>query len=484
MFDLNRIIACTFIVLLPLLGKPGNSRIQNPNLLFVFPDQFRAQSMGFLHQDPVFTPAIDKLASQGVVFPNAVSNRPLCSPFRGMLMTGKYCFSTGLQGNCNTYSRKFQNFLKEEETCFSDVLKSVGYYCGYIGKWHLDAPTGPDADTWQTSIWDAYTPPGRKRHGFDFWHAYGCFDKHFSPHYWVNNSAKEDTLFAGKWSPEHEADIATEFILNSDKKQRPVNKPWALFVSMNPPHPPFDQVPEKYKNIYKDIPAEKLLNRPNVAQGERGGAARQNAANYFSCISGIDEQLGRILEALDSSGQAENTIVVFTSDHGEMMGSHGLMHKVVWYDESFKIPFIIRWTGRMNPGTNNLNLSVPDMMPTLLGLMGLENQITGDIEGENLAKFFLKGLSGGPEYSLYLNCQQENALGGMRGLRNEEYTFVMERDKLGNTLKYRLYNNLKDPYQLQDIASDNTEQIKRMEAKLFEKLRKINDPWIVYNPGK
>src|SRR5690606_2837911 len=211
---------------------PGKNN-KRPNLLFIFPDQFRAQAMGFMKEDPVITPNIDKLAGQGIVFANAVSNRPICSPYRAMLLTGKYSFSNNVLTNCNTSTRKYQNFLHEDETCFSDVLKSNGYSCGYVGKWHLDAPKGPDADDWRNSIWDAFTPPGKKRHGFDFWHAYGCYNEHFNPYYWVNNSPPEDTLFAGKCSAEHEADVAIDFIGAN------TGKPWALFVSMNPPHNPF-----------------------------------------------------------------------------------------------------------------------------------------------------------------------------------------------------------------------------------------------------
>jgi arylsulfatase A-like enzyme len=98
----------------------------NPNLLFIFPDQFRPQAMGFMNEDPVITPNLDKLASQGIFFTNAVSNRPLCSPYRAMLMTGKYPFSNGVLTNCNTSSRIYGNTLGEVEICFSDVLNQSG----------------------------------------------------------------------------------------------------------------------------------------------------------------------------------------------------------------------------------------------------------------------------------------------------------------------------------------------------------------------
>jgi len=459
----------------PVTSASGDNETQTkPNLLFIFPDQYRVQSMGFMNEDPVITPNIDKLASQGVVFTNAVSNRPLCSPYRAMLMTGKYPFSNGVQTNCNTSSRKFSNYLREDETCFGDVLKANGYFAGYIGKWHLDAPGGPDVERWQDAVWGTYTPPGPKRHGFDFWHAYGCHNRHNDPYYWETNSSIEDTLFPREWSPIHEAKVASRFIENNQ------GKPWALFVSMNPPHGPYHEVPERYRELYKNTPVDSLLNRPNVPDGKAGNIGRRNVIDYFACVSGVDEQIGKILEKLEETGQAENTIVVFTADHGEMMGSHGLLQKVVWYEESFRVPFIVRWPEKMKPGTNNLHLSVPDLMPTLLGLMGVEEGIPSEIEGNDFSRTFQGIPEEKPEFTLYINSSFTSALGGMRGLRNDRYSFVIRRNNEGEVTDYLLYDNEKDPYQLKNIATTNQSLVEKFEKQIFEKLTEINDPWIEY----
>lgn len=449
---------------------------KRPNLLFIFPDQFRAQAMGFMNEDPVLTPNIDRFARQGVVFSNAVSNRPLCTPYRGMLLTGKYCFSNHLQTNCNTSSRKYGNCLREDETCFSDVLNQNGFDCGYIGKWHLDAPSyeeGPDVDDWREAVWEAYTPPGPKRHGFEFWHAYGCNNRHNDPYYWVNDAPVQDTLFAGKWSPEHEADVAIDFI------QTKRSKPWALFLSMNPPHGPYREVPAKYKELYERIPVDSLLNRPNVPAGKKGDVGRKNVRDYFACVTGVDDQVGRILKALDESGQAGNTIVIFTADHGEMMGSHGRLQKVVWYEESFRVPFIIRWPRKLQPGINDLHLSVPDLMPTLLSLMGLKKQIPDGVEGRNYAGVFTGESKEKPEFTLYLNLESgyETPEGGMRGLRTDRYTFVIRKNKQGGTTDYLLYDNLKDPFQLTNIAAEQPGLIREFEGKMWPELKRIRDPW-------
>jgi arylsulfatase A-like enzyme len=446
---------------------------KKPNLLFIFPDQFRVQSMGFMNEDPVHTPNIDRLASEGMVFTNAVSNRPLCSPYRAMLMTGKYPFSNGVQTNVNTSSRKFGNFLKDNEICFGDVLKANGYFAGYIGKWHLDPPKGPDVENWQDAVWGAFTPPG-KRHGFDFWHAYGCHNRHNDPYYWETKASVEDTLFPKEWSPVHEAKVASEFIENNK------GKPWALFVSMNPPHGPYSEVPEKYRDIYKNTPIDSLLNRPNLPEGKPGDIGRRNVVDYFACVSGVDEQIGKILNKLEETGQAENTIVIFTADHGEMMGSHGLMQKVVYYEESFRVPFIARWPEKIKPEESGLHLSAPDIMPTLLGLMGVKEGIPTDIEGNDYSRTFRGIPEKNPEFALYINSNFPSALGGMRGLRNDRYTFVIQRNNSGEITNTILFDNQNDPFQLNNIAVEHPDLVNKFKSQVFEKLTEINDPWIEY----
>ena len=303
--------------------------------------------------------------------------------------------------------------------------------------------------SWQDAVWGTFTPPGPKRHGFDFWHAYGCHNRHNDPYYWVNDAPSAIHYSPGEWSPIHEAKVACNFIENNREK------PWALFVSMNPPHGPYSEVPGKYRKLYDDINPDSLLNRPNVPQGKSGDIGRKNVQDYFACVTGVDEQIGKILEKLEETGQAENTIVIFTADHGEMMGGHGLLQKVVWYEESFRIPFIVRWPEKMKTGNNDLHLSVPDLMPTLLSLMGMKDKIPGDVEGIDFSRTWLGENQKIPDFTLYINSSQEMALGGMRGLRNSQYTFVIQRNNLGDVVKYSLFDNQNDPYQLNNIADKN-----------------------------
>jgi arylsulfatase A-like enzyme len=456
-----------------------------PNVVFVFPDQFRQQAIGFMQQDPVITPNLDRFASESLVLTHAVSNYPVCSPYRAMLFTGKYPFSTGVIDNCYSGTIPYGIELRASERCLSDVLHDIGYSLGYIGKFHLDSPREehiPFTEGWrgqpgEGSFWDAYTPPGPRRHGFDFWHSYGCCDQHLTPHYWHGEAKVDERTDIEGWSVQHETDVAVDYIHNRDGTSRDPEQPFALFIAHNPPHTPFDQVPEKYVRRYEGQSARDLLTRPNVRKEGQGQRAFEHVKHYFAAVTGIDEQFGRILQALDDAGLTEDTIVVFSADHGEMMGSHGRMHKGVWYDEALLIPFIIRWPGHITPGRDDLLLSVPDIMPSLLSLMGLGAHIPSEVEGNGYAGAFLGETIARPEAALYLRVPPAAPQLGARGLRTHRYTFAIEHTE-GQVHQY-LYDNQADPYQLHNIASECPEVVKVLTRRLQSRLKETRDPFVL-----
>jgi len=242
----SKILAIGLLVTNPVIFAKNRNKStdpKRPNILFIVADQFRRASLGFLGQDPVVTPNLDDLAKQGVFFSNAVSNHPLSSPFRAMLLTGKYPLSNGVMANCNSARTEYGNYLKKEETCFSDVLVNNGYSGAYVGKWHLDGPA--PTKNGEEVIWDTWCPP-ENRHGFTYWYAYGTHNNHSNPYYWTTNAAENEITRVNKWSPEHEADIIINYLRNTEN-QREGSRPFALFWSINPPHTPFTEVPEKYK---------------------------------------------------------------------------------------------------------------------------------------------------------------------------------------------------------------------------------------------
>ena len=318
--------------------------------------------MGYTGIDPVSTPHMDAFASESLDCKEAVSTFPLCSPHRASLLTGKYPFSVGMWTNCKIGLSEVL-MLRPQEVCIGNVLKDHGYHTGYIGKWHLDAseqnfeknPVSGAKD------WDAYTPPGERRQGFDYWLSYGACDNHLDPHYWADTP---EQFKPGCWSPEFETDKALEYM----EGQKDSEEPFALFVSYNPPHLPYELVPDKYYKQYEHMPVHF---RENVPEEKRTPEMETITRQYYAAVTGVDEQFGRILEYLKANHMEEDTLVVLSADHGEMLGSHGRMSKNVWYEESIHIPLYLRWKGQLAPAEYKELLASPDHMPTLLGLLDI-----------------------------------------------------------------------------------------------------------------
>jgi len=470
----------------------------HPNIIYVFPDQFRNCAMNFWNEeefkqainfkaDPVHTPVLDKFALEAVVLSQAQSNCPLSSPHRGMLLTGMYPDGSGVSLNCES-ERPYSN-LNMDVTAISDVLSQNGYDCGYIGKLHVDYPTPNNPQhpgTYvnnQSPVWDAYTPKER-RHGFNFWYSYGTFDEHKNPHYWDSNGDRHDPK---EWSPKHEADKAIEYLSSARDK----SKPFFLVVSMNPPHSPYrslNDCMEQDYNLYKDIPLSQLLVRPNVNSELK--KKQENAPFYFASVTGVDREFGRILAALKEMGLDKNTIVVFSSDHGETLASHVEDPKNSPYVEAMNVPFLIRYPEKLKPHVSKLLLSTPDVMPTLLALAGFKNSIPKTVEGKDLSDEFVKiNLSDkAPKSALYIRNSdgKENAEGKFisyfpvaRGVKTDRYTLAISIDKKTKQLKdVLMFDDLKDPYQMNNLPVEKNKKLFQSLCKLMpELLKKANDPW-------
>lgn len=456
---------------------------QPPNLLFVLCDQMRAHAQGFMGQDPVITPTLDRFATESLVLTQAVSTAPVCSPYRAMLMTGKYPLSNKVVSNCTSATAPFDNELQESDRCWSDVLKDSGYSLGYIGKWHLDGPRKPFVKSYnnrENFAWNEWCPP-RRRHGFDFWYAYGTFDMHNNPEYWSTHMTRDERVKVHQWGPEHEADLAIQYLRNEGGAYRQASRPFALVVSMNPPHTPYNQVPQRYVEMYADKTAQDLINRPNVNLKENTKGARLARAqikNYFAMVTGVDDQFGRILEALGRQNLADDTIVVFTSDHGNCLGCHDMPTKNNHYEESMRVPFMVRWPGRIAPRKDDLLLGTPDIMPSLLALMGHARDIPEGVEGTNFAPLFLGRKMPRPSSQFYFKANPDKTAWGERGVRTHRYTLMIRKTK-GQPTRTVLHDNRKDPYQLRNVAKDQPELVKRLRDKeLVPWLKKTGDPWL------
>lgn len=468
-----------------------------PNVIYIFADQWRRDAVGFMGREQVMTPHIDQFAEQSLCFEQAVTSTPICSPHRASLMTGKYALSSGVYTNCKL---GLPIGLEESEITISDVLKQANYATAYIGKWHLDCPEQNFEQHPKSGArdWDAYTPPGAKRHQFDYWYSYGTYDEHLTPHYWQDS---EEMMQINEWSVKHETDMALQYI----DKVCGNNEPFAMFLSWNPPHSPFDLVPEQYKQQYENYSIEPL---PNVIiqdpflvhTGEEipGGAIvwQQMIKDYYAAITGIDEQFARIINKLEQLKLVDNTIVVLTADHGELMGAHGFVAKHSWHEESIGVPFMIRYPEQLKPARLQCVLNTVDIMPTLLDIIGLD--IPSTVQGKSMITNIIEEqqqeniddewaevayISAFPGRMAAIEQFQMAALNhlhyGWRGVRSRSFTYVVNKGYAPESTVQRLLYDLKaDPLQRSPIHLQNAQQhpiAAKLERYLIDYLNMTND---------
>lgn len=491
------------MTIVPCLAKPHEAgKVQRPNILYVFPDQMRNCAMGFWREspyrdsvnflgDPVYTPNLNQFAKESVVLTSAYSNCPLSSPHRGSLLTGMFPENSGVSLNCR--SDNSVSNLRCDVKCISDVLKEAGYNCGYIGKLHVDHPTPNDPQhpgkyvEDRIPAWDAYTPKER-RHGFDYWYSYGTFDVHKHPHYWDTDGNRHDI---NEWSPNHETDKAIAYLQNK-KHERDGNKPFFLVVSYNPPHSPYaslNDCMEEDFNLYKDKSLDSLLVRPNA---DKTMEKARCVPYYFASVSGIDRNFGRLLRELKKLGLDKNTLVIFSSDHGETMCSQGVEDpKNSPYTESFNVPFIVHFPQKLKPRVETkLILSSPDIMPTILGLCGQGRNIPKNVEGRDFSGWLCNYSQKVPlrKGALYIknSAGDKDAKGNVityfpvsRGIRTDRYTMVFTIDK--QTMRMQsglLYDDKNDPYQMHPLSLENNGSLMNQLCKeMVPLLKEANDPW-------
>ena len=417
---------------------------QRPNLLFVFADQWRAQAMGYSGNTDVQTPNIDKFASQSVVYTNAVSNCPVCSPFRASLMTGQYPLTHGV------YLNDLQ--LNDRAVSFAQAYNDAGYKTGYIGKWHLD---GNGRNT--------YIPPQR-RQGFQYWKVLECTHNYNHSEYYAGNDNNKRI-----WSG-YDALAQTEDAIEYLNHRVDDGNPFALFLSWGSPHGPYRTGPKELVDMYDK---KELTLRKNIPV-EDLSKAQETTAGYYAHITALDDYFGKLMNALKTHGLDKNTIVVFTSDHGDMLHSRGMLKKQKPWEESIHIPFLLRcpteWGNK--PKKIEAPISVPDFMPTILKLSRIS--IPDTSEGQDLSKEVLGVESPSQDRAALILCPapfgqwSRNNSGGReyRGVRTKRYTYA--RDLKGSWL---LYDNQKDPYQESNLVGNPA--FSQLQEKLDRQLQKL-----------
>lgn len=429
-----------------------------PNVIFVFADQWRAQDVGYNGNPQVSTPTIDRFAKESVVFSNAVSGCPVCCPYRASLLTGQYPLTNGVFYN--------DKALDPNATTIAKVYKQAGYETGYIGKWHLNGHE-PGEKTFDARL---KFIPKERRQGFDFWQVLEC------THDYNNSFYYEDSPVRRKW-PEYDAIAQTKSAIAYIREKSKSEKPFLLMLLWGPPHAPYETAPEKYRQMFNP---DSIKVRPNVPD-ELRKKARKDIAGYYAHMAALDDCMKDLLAAVKESGIEENTIFVFTSDHGDMLYSHGEIKKQKPWDESLLVPFLLRYPEKLgnNQKVIEMPINAPDIMPTLLGLSGIG--IPATVEGSDYSKV-ITGEQKAENEAVLIQCpvpfhQWNYGVGGreFRGVRTTRFTYV--RDLNGPWL---LYDNLEDPYQMNNLlGTDEMIFIQSdLEGQLQKLLQKTNDKFL------
>jgi len=457
---------------------PKSSHSQ-PNILFFFPDQFRADMCSPYSDRFLSTPHLDAFASQGIVFDNAIATCPVCTPWRGMLMTGRYPTHSGVLFNFVDMSPQ------QNPNCLGDVFKRAGYATGYIGKWHLSAGGlkgnglhEREEEAFQKRIADTggnaeFTRPGPDRFGFDHWQSYN-FHGSYNDYWWYEDQPIKQ--HASGFETDVQIDQAIQFM----ERQAGNENPFFLAVAPHPPHPPFD--PASLPPGYLDRVPESIAWPPNVPSENPRDTL--DMRGYLAMAQHIDDAFGRLLRFLDESGLAENTLVVFTSDHGEMHGSHGRLNKMVPYREAIHIPLIVRQPGTIPAGERSSALFGPmDFLPTLCAAAGLE--APAECEGRSLLPAMHGGDNEDDETALLLMnytshwdfLQTQTHWPEWRGVYSKHYTYVRWLDG-----REELFDNQQDPYQLHDLsnAPEATTTLEQYRQRLAALLEEAHDD---FRPG-
>ena len=309
----------------------GKTRFPYPNILVILTDQQRPDTLGCYGSLIGRTPNIDRIAGSGTRFENAFTTFPVCTPARSSLWTGLYPHSTGIEENVTQVENRLYR-VKPKPAILFEEIKKQGYLTGYFGKWHL-------------GIGD----PGF----FDRWSGFNSTGGH-----WIDG---RQSFQGGTYIPEKQTDELVEFIHWCGHNAQP----FLAVISFYTPHNPYS-APERFFQRYR---------------------GRVPFAGYYAAVEALDFNIGRILDVLEQIDIVSNTLMIFTSDHGETFGYRGVPHKFVCTDDAIRVPFIVAWPGHVQTGAVRRGfIGAQDLMPTVLDCAGID--APAGLHGRSLRPWF------------------------------------------------------------------------------------------------
>jgi N-acetylglucosamine-6-sulfatase len=438
-------------VLLVALGRTASLSAERPNFLVILVDDLRWDEIGCAGHPFVRTPGIDRIAREGARFRNAFCTTPLCSPVRASWLTGQYAHRHGIIDNTNRSEQSHRLVT------FPRILHADGYETGYIGKWHM----GND-DT--------------ARPGFDYWACMAGQGTSFDP---VLNENGTRVRSSG-----HTTDVLNDRALRFVRKAR--TEPFCLYIAHKALHPELVQRDDgsvsdpgaskflpalRHKQLYSDAPIPRRLNvmdtvedKPALGRPVEGlpplsretGTSDETIRDRLRMLAGIDEGVEQLFEALEETGRLDNTVIVFTSDHGYWYGEHGLsVERRLAYEEAIRIPLLVRYPPLVKAGTlvDELALNI-DLAPTALELAGVKTEQAMD--GRSLVPLLAGKRPDDWRESFLIEYYSDTVFPrirnmGYRAVRTLRYKYIHYTDLEGMDELYDLRN---DPYEMDNVIDD------------------------------
>lgn len=439
----KKILSKSMALILLILFTGRAFSVQNynekkkPNIIFILIDDQRYDFLSFLNHPWIKTPNIDKLASNGLYFSNAFVTTSLCSPSRASIMTGQYAHSHQVIDNDTPLPKSIPTFPKE--------LQKNGYNTAFMGKWHM----GGENDM--------------PRPGFNLWISFKGQGEYNNPQFNING----ERVDRKGYTPDLLTDYACDFITENAKKE----KPYFLYLSHKSIHEPFTPA-ERHEHVYENLqiprPAS-FADTPGNNRGKPDWVVKQRKSwhgserpmlteaeayddffrQYSECMLGVDESIGRIEKTLADLGQLDETVIIYYSDNGYLIGEHGLIDKRVGYEESIRVPAFVHCPDLIKkPAVNNEFILNIDIGPTILDLAGAK--IPETMHGKSFLPLIKNEKTNWRDAFIYEYFIDPNAVQTptIFGVRTKKYSYMTYHGVWDN---YELYDMEKDPKQMNNL---------------------------------
>ena len=473
---LKALSALAALRLNPRALAPSPLRRAVPNIVFIMTDDQRHDALSAAGNTILRTPNIDRIAAEGVRFTEAFVTNALCGPSRASVLTGLYSHAHGVITNGGGPQYYNQPGLRPDQTTFIHLLRGAGYYTALIGKWHLRS----------------------EPRGFDRWVVFPGQGVYEDPEMIANGMR----LKLRGHADDVVGDQGLLFL-----RDRPRDQPFCLLYQFKSPHRSWMPAP-RFARMYEDIEIplprtfeDKLAGRPDALRRAEMAIAdmpdfrdrgvdpalppderkRRNlqhlVKNYYRVLLSVDENVGRLLEALDRDGLTENTIVVYTSDNGFFLGEHGLFDKRLMYEPSIRVPMLIRFPSRVSRGVvdrSHMVLNI-DVAPTLLELAGVP--VPGWMHGRSLVPI-LSGQASAPWRDAFLyeyyEYPAEHCVRKHRGVRTSRWKLMHFWEQ---PEEWELYDLSSDPDEVNNLAGrrEHARTVRELRARMAMLRAEVND---------